>query len=48
MGRLGTYRYLDMDVTILEAIKTAERFIKLYKEGGIENVISNNSKMTEN
>jgi UDP-galactopyranose mutase len=26
VGRLGTYRYLDMDVTIREAIDTAERF----------------------
>ncbi len=24
VGRLGTYRYLDMDVTIAEALKTAE------------------------
>jgi len=23
LGRLGTYRYLDMDVTIHEALKTA-------------------------
>ena len=23
-GRLGTYRYIDMDVTIAEAMKTAE------------------------
>jgi UDP-galactopyranose mutase len=27
VGRLGTYRYLDMDVTILEAIIAAEEFI---------------------
>lgn len=27
VGRLGTYRYLDMDVTIEEAIKTANCFI---------------------
>jgi UDP-galactopyranose mutase len=28
VGRLGTYRYLDMDVTIREALDTAARFIK--------------------
>ncbi|MDO6732140.1 UDP-galactopyranose mutase [Marinovum sp. 2_MG-2023] len=27
MGRLGTYRYLDMDVTIREALDTAETFL---------------------
>ncbi len=27
IGRLGTYRYLDMDVTIAEALKTAETFL---------------------
>ncbi|MDT0176028.1 UDP-galactopyranose mutase [Enterobacter sp. BRE11] len=27
IGRLGTYRYLDMDVTIAEALKTAEIFL---------------------
>jgi len=27
VGRLGTYRYLDMDVTIREALDTAERFL---------------------
>lgn len=27
IGRLGTYRYLDMDVTIAEAIKTANTFL---------------------
>lgn len=26
-GRLGTYRYLDMDVTIKEALETADRFL---------------------
>jgi UDP-galactopyranose mutase len=24
-GRLGTYRYMDMDVTIAEALKTAQQ-----------------------
>ena len=28
LGRLGTYRYLDMDVTIAEAISTAHYFLK--------------------
>ncbi|MBY5930381.1 UDP-galactopyranose mutase [Halomonas sp. DP8Y7-3] len=28
VGRLGTYRYLDMDVTIREALDTARRFLK--------------------
>lgn len=32
VGRLGTYRYLDMDVTIEEALNTAEQFIALNKE----------------
>jgi len=29
VGRLGTYRYLDMDVTIDEALSAAEQFISL-------------------
>lgn len=31
VGRLGTYRYLDMDATIKEALETAELFIKTSK-----------------
>ena len=27
VGRLGTYRYLDMDVTIAEALNTADKFL---------------------
>ena len=27
VGRLGTYRYLDMDVTIREALDTADAFL---------------------
>jgi UDP-galactopyranose mutase len=27
VGRLGTYRYLDMHITIAEALETAERFL---------------------
>jgi UDP-galactopyranose mutase len=45
MGRLGTYRYLDMDVTIMEAINVAKNFIKFYKRGGIENVKKNNIRI---
>lgn len=29
IGRLGTYRYLDMDVTIAEALAAAQTFVKL-------------------
>lgn len=32
VGRLGTYRYLDMDVTIAEALKVARQFIHLSNE----------------
>jgi UDP-galactopyranose mutase len=28
VGRLGTYRYLDMDVTINEALSTADKFLE--------------------
>ncbi len=31
IGRLGTYRYLDMDVTIGEALKTADEFLPRFK-----------------
>ena len=31
IGRLGTYRYLDMDVTIREAIDVAKSFLKFNK-----------------
>ncbi|MCZ8625024.1 UDP-galactopyranose mutase [Escherichia albertii] len=31
VGRLGTYRYLDMDVTITEALNTAEQFLELHQ-----------------
>ncbi len=33
IGRLGTYRYLDMDVTIGEALKTADEFLPLFRNG---------------
>jgi len=33
VGRLGTYRYLDMDVTIREALDTAEAFLACEKAG---------------
>ena len=32
VGRLGTYRYLDMDVTIREALDTARLFLSLRDE----------------
>lgn len=31
VGRLGTYRYLDMDVTINEALATADKFLECAK-----------------
>jgi UDP-galactopyranose mutase len=31
IGRLGTYRYLDMDVTIAEALNAAEKTIECLK-----------------
>ena len=34
MGRLGTYRYLDMDVTIHEALDAADRMVAALNEGG--------------
>ena len=33
MGRLGTYRYLDMDVTIREALDHATAFLETHKAG---------------
>jgi UDP-galactopyranose mutase len=33
VGRLGTYRYLDMDVTIGEALDTADRFLECQGRG---------------
>lgn len=33
VGRLGTYRYLDMDVTVGEALRAARAFIKLDHQG---------------
>lgn len=33
VGRLGTYRYLDMDVTIREALDTADLFLSRLAEG---------------
>lgn len=32
LGRLGTYRYLDMDVTIAEALNASERVLNLLKQ----------------
>src|SRR5699024_5181529 len=33
VGRLGTYRYLDMDVTIREALDTARGFLTCREKG---------------
>ena len=33
VGRLGTYRYLDMDVTIAEALNTAQLFLNTQSQG---------------
>ena len=33
VGRLGTYRYLDMDVTVAEALSAAEQFLSLRESG---------------
>lgn len=35
VGRLGTYRYLDMDVTIREALDTANVFLGTVEQGGM-------------
>ena len=32
VGRLGTYRYLDMDVTIHEALNTSDQFLAHARE----------------
>lgn len=34
VGRLATYRYLDMDVTIREALDVAKSFLNAQKSGG--------------
>jgi len=34
-GRLGTYRYLDMDVTIKEALETADLFLQCAATGSV-------------
>lgn len=34
LGRLGTYRYLDMDVTISEALTASQKTLKIISEGG--------------
>jgi UDP-galactopyranose mutase len=35
LGRLGTYRYLDMDVTIKEALAAAEGFLRHVADGTV-------------
>ena len=42
IGRLGTYRYLDMDVTIREAIDVAKSFLKFNKDSKKIPVFFNN------
>lgn len=37
VGRLGTYRYLDMDVTIKEALETAEAILTAWQTGKTPN-----------
>lgn len=34
VGRLGTYRYLDMDVTIAEAINASNKYLDIIAKGG--------------
>jgi len=40
VGRLGTYRYLDMDVTIAEAMKTADLYLDSLNTGNVMPVFS--------
>lgn len=42
VGRLGTYRYLDMDVTIREALDTAQAFLAAAKSGDSQSAFHNN------
>ena len=35
IGRLGTYRYLDMDVTIAEALSVARKFIDVLDKNDV-------------
>ena len=34
VGRLGSYRYLDMDVTIGEALDASDKLLQMIREGG--------------
>jgi UDP-galactopyranose mutase len=40
VGRLGTYRYLDMDVTIREALDCARTFLTARRDGARPPVFS--------
>ncbi|MDO5705246.1 MAG: UDP-galactopyranose mutase, partial [Paracoccus sp. (in: a-proteobacteria)] len=40
VGRLGTYRYLDMDVTIREAMDTARGFLETTAAGNASPVFA--------
>ena len=35
VGRLGTYRYLDMDVTIAEALETGRTYLKSLEQNSV-------------
>ena len=35
VGRLGTYRYLDMHVTIAEALHASERYLAVHENGQV-------------
>jgi len=41
VGRLGTYRYLDMDAAILEAMRIVDYFLDCRKQGNRIPVFSN-------
>ena len=47
VGRLGTYRYLDMDVTIMEALKVADAFLS-DTDNGLTTTIALKSGLLKN
>ena len=42
VGRLGTYRYLDMDAAIIEAMEVADIFMQCLKKGAQMPAFKNN------
>jgi UDP-galactopyranose mutase len=46
VGRLGTYRYIDMDVTILESMNIVKKYLKADKNDDKMPVFSVNLNMT--